>query len=222
MGIEIGITADLKMLRRCVAAVEGETKLRNSFCAGFTCVDFPCMAELVPPNPEAALVTAPPTELIAPAAPATIDWQAVKHVGSSAPGEYAITNQSPISARLRTELMRSSNFLKSAKWSPDGTCLLTTSEDCIARLLELPPSLDAPISLRCAVRAHEGETIYDSAWYPLMNSNNPETCLFASCSRGHPIHLWDAFTGKLTASYTALKNVAELDAALALAFRYYC
>ena len=33
------------------------------------------------------------------------------------------------------------NCLKGVQWSPDGTCLLTASEDQQLRLFELPPEL---------------------------------------------------------------------------------
>ena len=170
------------------------------------------------PDVAAVGAAAPPAPPEPRTARSLLDLKALAMVGSSAPGEYAVDAAPSMSARLRTELEKSSNFHKSAKWSPDGTCLLTTSEDCIARLLELPMALDTPITMRCAVRANEGETIYDSCWYPSMDSTKPETCLFATCARGHPVHLWDAFTGRLAASYTALNAVAELDTAMAVAF----
>lgn len=64
----------------------------------------------------------------------------------------------------------------------------------------------------------EGETVYDFQWYPLMQATDPSTCCFASTSRDHPIHLWDAFTGTLRASYRAYNHLDELTAATSIAF----
>jgi WD40 repeat protein len=74
---------------------------------------------------------------------------------------------------------------------------------------------------------NEGEPVYDFCWYPYMSMSgewiasfvmllggvcklsifgeckvlccfaDPATCVFASTSRDHPIHLWDAATGEV-------------------------
>lgn len=41
----------------------------------------------------------------------------------------------------------------------------------------------------------EAGAVHDVAWYPFMNSQAPETCIFVSTSRDAPIHMWDAYTG---------------------------
>ena len=46
-----------------------------------------------------------------------------------------------------------------------------------------------------ALRIEEGELIYDYAWFPCMSAADPASCCFASTSRAHPVHLWDACTG---------------------------
>ena len=84
------------------------------------------------------------------------------------------------------------NCLKGIKWSPDGSCLLTATEDQLLRVFELPSELgsqqdgDSSASeLRSALTAREGDSIYDYCWYPLMNSADALTCCFAStCMRG--------------------------------------
>ena len=43
----------------------------------------------------------------------------------------------------------------------------------------------------------EPEPVYDFAWYPQMCSANPVTCCFLSTAKQQPIHLWDAYTGKV-------------------------
>ena len=49
-------------------------------------------------------------------------------------------------------------------------------------------------------------------WYPLMTSTSPLTSLYATC-RGHsmPIHLIDAYTSQLRASYCPYNAVDELE-----------
>lgn len=43
----------------------------------------------------------------------------------------------------------------------------------------------------------EGETVYDFDWYPMMHVTSPGSCLFVTTTRERPVHLWDAFTGKV-------------------------
>ena len=64
----------------------------------------------------------------------------------------------------------------------------------------------------------EGETIYDYSWYPFMSSYTPASCCFASSSRDHPVHLWDAFTGGLRCTYSAYDHLDEVTAAYSVAF----
>lgn len=115
----------------------------------------------------------------------------------------------------------STNFLKGCRFSPDGSCLLTSCEENLLYLYETPYSqlttddsssacqpwspvlrmsvdeLDcvAPSSELHFSSLQEGETIYDYQWHPGMQSSNPTSCLFVTTSRDHPIHIWDAFTG---------------------------
>ncbi|XP_030838082.1 telomerase Cajal body protein 1 [Strongylocentrotus purpuratus] len=124
------------------------------------------------------------------------------------------------------------NFLKGCKWSPDGLCILTNSEDQTLRLFNIPPqayghristetddeSADQEREPESVLQIHEGELIYDYCWYPKMDSYLPETCCLASTSRDHPIHLWDAFTGKLRGTYKPINSVDELSTPHSLCF----
>ena len=123
------------------------------------------------------------------------------------------------------------NCLKGVRWSPDGTCLLTASEDQQLRLYELPAELAqdggaaAPSAagtggsqeMSSAVRVAEGDSIYDYCWYPLMHSAEPSSCCFLSASRDHPMHLWDAYTGSLRASYAAYNHLDEITSTFSTA-----
>ena len=114
---------------------------------------------------------------------------------------------------LTTELICPSTkneFLKSLKFSPDGSTLLTTSESNYVGLWSLDanlcnelsyyprndernPTTENNLSLSTAIAI--GDSIYDTAWYPLMNKQDDITCCFVTTSRDHPVHLWDCKTG---------------------------
>ncbi|CAK9821321.1 Telomerase Cajal body protein 1 [Anthophora retusa] len=118
------------------------------------------------------------------------------------------------------------NFTKGCQWSPDGTCLLVPSEDFRIRIYDLPVELysqkipsDLPLpNFPAAVTVKEGGLIYDTCWYPFMNSWEPATCCFLSTSRESPIHLWDAFNGTLRATYRAYNQVDEVEASISVQF----
>ncbi|XP_077257431.1 telomerase Cajal body protein 1 homolog [Temnothorax americanus] len=118
------------------------------------------------------------------------------------------------------------NFTKGCQWSPDGTCLLVPSEDFKTRIYELPrelysgqvPSDFIQTNFTSALTIKEGGLVYDACWYPFMDSREPATCCFLSTSRESPIHLWDAFTGELRATYRAYNQVDEVEASISVQF----
>ncbi|XP_076654344.1 telomerase Cajal body protein 1 homolog [Halictus rubicundus] len=126
------------------------------------------------------------------------------------------------------------NFTKGCQWSPDGTCLLVSSEDFRNRIYEIPRKLYnekirpigqnfdpldlTPMSITAVLTIKEGGLIYDTCWYPYMNSWDPATCCFLSTSRESPIHLWDAFNGELRATYRAYNQVDEVEASISVQF----
>lgn len=78
------------------------------------------------------------------------------------------------------------HYTKGCYWSPDGTCLLVPVHQDGMHVMELPVDLyntssvpvDRSLSkLQSAVHVPEGGTVYDCVWYPLMNSQDPDTCL---------------------------------------------
>lgn len=116
------------------------------------------------------------------------------------------------------------NFLKGVKWSPDGSCFLACSDDNTLHLfdacwLESNAYLEYnQDSYRANLKVNEAETIYDYCWYPYMSSSDAATCVFASTTRDHPIHLWDAYTGQLRCTYRAYDAMDEITAALSISF----
>lgn len=65
-------------------------------------------------------------------------------------------------------------FLKGVKWSPDGLCLLTASEDFHLRLFE---PTEGNVDDQPVLDYREGGTVYDFAWFPGMTSEDPTTCV---------------------------------------------
>ncbi|KAL3137114.1 hypothetical protein ABBQ32_006692 [Trebouxia sp. C0010 RCD-2024] len=122
------------------------------------------------------------------------------------------------------------NFLKGVKWSPDGACLLTANDDNCLRIFDLPtysvhgnqessclPPDQGQDSFPAALQIQEGELVYDYAWYSCMHTSDPASCCFATTSRAHPIHLWDACTGSLRCVYRAYDAADEVTAAYSVA-----
>lgn len=102
--------------------------------------------------------------------------------------------------------------------------MLTVGDDNAVRLFELPAAaLPAPAAAevrdwRPTLRLSEGGTIFDYCWYSRMSSADPQLACLATTARDHPVHLWDAYTGRLRCSYRAYSHVDELVAALSIAF----
>jgi len=135
--------------------------------------------------------------------------------------------------RVRHPFARN-NFFKSVEFSPDGLCLLSLSNDNRMRLYETSSLFDSaeqsgfehggggatppPSPPDPALTMKEPGTVYDLAWYPLMTSSVPSTCCFLSTCHKNPTHLWDAFTGKLRATYRSYDYADEITAALSVAF----
>ncbi|XP_010529395.1 PREDICTED: telomerase Cajal body protein 1 [Tarenaya hassleriana] len=120
------------------------------------------------------------------------------------------------------------NFLKGVKWSPDGSCFLTSSEDNTLRVFYLPQdggdsascglSTSEEDSYGASLVVNEGESVYDFSWYPYMSVSDPSTCVFATTSRDHPIHLWDSSSGEIRCTYRAYDAMDEITAAFSVGF----
>ncbi|XP_028788731.1 telomerase Cajal body protein 1 [Neltuma alba] len=128
------------------------------------------------------------------------------------------------------------NFLKGVKWSPDGSSFLTSSDDNTLRLFTLclillstprhdmrnPPDPYSVATEDDSFAANlvmvEGESVYDYCWYPYMSASDPVTNVFATTTRDHPIHLWDASLGQLRCTYRAYDAMDEIIAAFSIAF----
>jgi len=114
--------------------------------------------------------------------------------------------------------------LRGCTWAPDGLCILSNSHDNILRLFNLPRGLltgqfnNIEPEMESVLQIPEGESIYDYAWWPLMNSMDPPTCCFVSTAKSQPIHLFDAFNGKLRATYRIINRLDEVATANSVCF----
>ncbi|RPA89170.1 WD40 repeat-like protein [Choiromyces venosus 120613-1] len=105
------------------------------------------------------------------------------------------------------------NLFKSALWSPDGTCVLTNSEDNILRTFVLPvhlldPSDEAKLLTPYSQTA-SAEPISCLAIYPFMSLAESATCCFLKSTRDHPIQLHDLLTANTRASYPLINPQTE-------------
>lgn len=113
---------------------------------------------------------------------------------------------------LATSTTTSSNtddFPQGCLFSPDGSCILTS----IGKTLRLYNTADAFSSdWKAALHCRSAEPIRSFAWYPHMQSHDPSTCCFLTTSRDQPVHLYDAYTGKVRAAYCPYNALDELEA----------
>ena len=124
-------------------------------------------------------------------------------------------NQKRLIAKHNLSKEKENNYGRGCIFSPDGLCILSYSEDNKIRLFEPPqetssdqkfdtdeqdPSWDAVVTIPIS------GPIYDVNWYPLTDSNDPDTCCIAVTSQYQPVHLYDAYDGHLRATYRYVEN----------------
>lgn len=106
----------------------------------------------------------------------------------SQPNPYTILelNREPV-CLTKYSLNDKSNFFKGCKWSPDGSCLLTSSNDKTIRLFNLPSNFSSlPIDfeskfhLNVDLQIKECGLIYDYCFNPNLNSADSSTCLYVN------------------------------------------
>ncbi|KAI9859506.1 MAG: hypothetical protein M1813_006648 [Trichoglossum hirsutum] len=105
-----------------------------------------------------------------------------------------------------------SNIFKDAQWSPDGTCVLTSSEDNRVRTFVMPTDLlenREPHDLIPFSITSKAEPVYCSAIYPGFVLQDPSTTCFLTSTRDHPIHLQDALTPRIRGSYPLISPTTE-------------
>jgi len=76
-----------------------------------------------------------------------------------------------------------------------------------------------PIAWKTALAsAAVGEVIRCYDWYPPMQSSQPATCCLAATGRDQPVHLIDAYTGGVRATYVPMNNKDEMESPTVIQF----
>lgn len=133
------------------------------------------------------------------------------------------------------------------QFSPDGLCVLTSAGNRL-RLYNTPPHNPVDIDTNdnynqkdnknneypnneiennrqrpihewnAILESKGGDTVRSYDWYPHMASSNPSTCCFVATSRDQPIHLYDAYTGSIRATYRPFNRLDELESPTVVSF----
>ncbi|KAL4902972.1 hypothetical protein BDW74DRAFT_169229 [Aspergillus multicolor] len=129
--------------------------------------------------------------------------------------QHSASKQPEISGldKQKQDLGVSSEYFKSAQWSPDGTTILTDSSDHHLRTYIVPQDLleerQSPHCLSPYSVLPSGEPTYASAFYPFFSLQEPSSALLLSSVRDHPIRLASALAPTLLASYSLVNPMTE-------------
>ncbi|KAG5513855.1 hypothetical protein PMAC_000477 [Pneumocystis sp. 'macacae'] len=129
---------------------------------------------------------------------------------------YLVASESPNSSELKGSEFNYSielNFVKQIQWSPDGTCLLSSSTDNIMRTFIISNNIleqNEISKLRYFSFTRFAESVYSYLWYSKMILN--------VSVRDHPIHLYNALFSTLKASYPLIDHCERFIAPNSLIF----
>lgn len=155
------------------------------------------------------------------------------------------TTKAPALVARSVDIDGEGNFTRGCSFSPDGLCVLTsTASDNELRLYNTPtvmtppkgdpsanrddgseqsdgpsPPTTTPIEpWRTALSARCGDAVRSYDWYPRMDSSDPSTCAFVAACRDQPIHLIDAYTSQIRATYSPHNGLDEMEPPSVVAF----
>ncbi|CAL1698567.1 unnamed protein product [Somion occarium] len=152
------------------------------------------------------------------------------------PPEYSVKSKPSLTQVSHptncTDEFVSNDFVRLAKWCPDGSVALAQCESGKLRMLDLPPELlhhtlsdwfTPPTKLWFPQAA----PVLDFAWYPNATSRDPASFCFVTSVRECPVKLLDASDGRLRASYKIVDHRERQVAPHSLAFnplasKLYC
>ncbi|VDI49225.1 Hypothetical predicted protein [Mytilus galloprovincialis] len=127
------------------------------------------------------------------------------------------TSQPTCFARITDDFKKTEdNYFRGCKWSPDGKCLLTNSNDNKLRVYHYPTA-NTQSELKSSVTVKETDTVYDFCWYRKMSLEDPDTCCFLTTCRDGPVHMWDMANGHLKCTYRPYNHLDEIATAHSLA-----
>ncbi|POW22472.1 hypothetical protein PSHT_01190 [Puccinia striiformis] len=120
-----------------------------------------------------------------------------------------------------------SNLLRVAKWSSDGSTVLTEAED---RTIRLFMSSDCDTQVSCDDNPHRSssweptadfpmaDALLSTCWFPYSSINDPSRYCFVVAVKDHPIHLLDASDGRIRASYPIVDHRERMVAPHSMLF----
>ncbi|KAF8623068.1 hypothetical protein AX15_006522 [Amanita polypyramis BW_CC] len=125
------------------------------------------------------------------------------------------------------------NFMRAAKWSPDGLSALGSCENATFQLFDLPDRIpsyshtDTPQPIQLNASLKQPSPILDFLWYPTASRHDPASYCFVASVRECPVKLLDASTGRLRASYRIVDHCERQIAPHSMAFnlsstKLYC
>jgi telomerase Cajal body protein 1 len=105
------------------------------------------------------------------------------------------------------------NIFKSSEFAPDGSCIVTTNEDCALRLYIIPPDIlddaeNGPRLLMPYSRRFGPTAILSSSVYPGFNLSDYATCVVAVSRRDVPLKLYNVLDSEslAVASFSLIRN----------------
>ncbi|KAG0140721.1 hypothetical protein CROQUDRAFT_664803 [Cronartium quercuum f. sp. fusiforme G11] len=127
------------------------------------------------------------------------------------------------------------NLLRCAKWSSDGSTILTEAEDRVIRLFNNHSSKDldkfVPSTDSSEKHSHTkdwkpfqeieaADAVLSTCWFPFSRFDDPARYCFAMAVKDHPIHLLDAADGRLRASYPIVNHREQMVAPRSMLFSH--
>ncbi|ESK93182.1 guanyl nucleotide binding protein [Moniliophthora roreri MCA 2997] len=113
------------------------------------------------------------------------------------------------------------NFVRIAKWCPDGSMALAQCENSYYTTLNFNSLPEAEDPQRTRLILRQPAPIIDFLWYPTASSRNPSSFCFVSSVRECPVKLLDASNGRLRASYPIIDHRERFIASHSLSFNLY-
>lgn len=129
--------------------------------------------------------------------------------------DVVITNCSKIPTRKIAEAVVQESFPQDCRFSPDGLCVLTSRGH---ELVLYNTDSGTTTAWKPALQCPAGDSVRAYEWYPHMDSREPSTCCFVGTSRDQPVHLYDAYTGGIRATYRPYNRLDEMESPTNLCF----
>lgn len=90
-----------------------------------------------------------------------------------------------------------------------------------------PNSHSKPLPLTATTMVSSAEPIYDFQFYPFFSFSDPNSAVYLTSSRDHPVHLRDAYTGSVRCSYQTYDHLDQVVGPYSVCFtpdggRIYC